>query len=331
MDKPFLNIIFFILSSFAIGQNLVPNGSFEEYNWCPDNANGFYIEAAKYWSNPTMGTSDYFNSCSTEYDISQQRFLFSVPQNYIGEQEARTGSAYGGFSYTQVDDPQVFWLDQIYSEYLQVELTQELEPGKFYELRFYVSNAFTIFCGNSIGALFVNTEMNQSHQTIIQQKPQVQSDLNVFFCDSTKWFEVKKTFQALGGERFLILGVFTPLYEMQTSDYNGNIISGPGQYGANEYLYIDDVSLEETPIELPNIFTPNGDGSNDFFFLEALEATASEIRIFNRWGETVYSSKEIFQWDGKLANGNECTEGVYYYTITTKNDMIFQGFISLMR
>lgn len=331
MDKPFLNIIFFILSSFASAQNLVPNGSFEEYNWCPDYANGFYIEAAKHWNNPTMGTSDYFNSCSTYYDIAQQRFMFSVPQNYAGEQNARTGSAYAGFSYTQGNDPEIFWLDQIYSEYMQIELNQELTAGNFYELQFYVSNAFIDICGNSVGALFVNTEMNESHQTIIQQDPQVQSDLNVFFCDSTKWFEIKQTFQASGGEKFLIIGVFTPLYKMQTSDYNGNIISGPGQYGANEYLYIDDVSLVETSVELPNIFTPNNDGSNDVFFVDALKATASEIQIFNRWGETVYSSKDVFQWDGKLTNGDGCSEGVYYYTITTKNDMIFQGFISLMR
>lgn len=334
MDKPFLNIIFFILSSFAFGQNLVPNGSFEEYNWCPyqtGSVDSFYINSCKYWTMPTLGTSDYFNACSIQYDISQQRFLFSVPQNYIGDQEARTGNAYAGFSYTQVDDPQVFWLDQIYSEYMQVELTRELTAGEFYELQFYVSNAATTICGNSVGALFVNSEMNELHQTIIQQQPQIQSDLNVFFCDSTKWFEVKKTFQALGGERFLIIGVFTPLYQMKTSDYNGNIISGPGQYGANEYLYVDDVSLVETSFELPNIFTPNNDGSNDIFSVDALNGTAREIRIFNRWGETVYSSEDIFQWDGKLPNGAECSEGVYYYTIETKNDMIFQGFISLMR
>jgi OOP family OmpA-OmpF porin len=331
LDKPFLNIIFLILNSLVFGQNLVPNGSFEESNWCPSYADGFYVEAAKYWSNPTLGTSDYFHSCSTDYDTFQQRFMFSVPQNYVGDQDARTGNAYAGFSYTQVDDPQLPWLDQIYSEYMQVELIHELTAGKFYDLQFYVSNAFTSICGNSVGALFVNTEMNQPHQTIIQQQPQVQSDLNVFFCDSTKWFEIRKTFQATGGERFLIIGVFTPLYQMQTSDYNGNIISGPGQFGANEYLYVDDVSLTETSIELPNIFTPNNDGSNDVFSVDVLKTTINEIRILNRWGEVVYSSTDIFQWDGKLPNGNECSEGVYYYTLKTKNDIIFQGFISLMR
>lgn len=331
MDKLLINIIFVILSLLSFGQNLVPNGSFEEYLLCPDNTNGFYIESCKYWSNPTLGTSDYFNSCSTEYDTSLQRFMFSVPQNYVGEQNARTGNAYAGFSYTQVDDPTVFWVDQTYSEYMQVELNEELISGKFYELKFYVSNAFVNICGNSVGALFLNNEMNASHNNIIQLEPQIQSDLNVFFCDSIKWFEIKQMFQAKGGERFLIIGVFTPLYQMQTSDYSGNIISGPGQYGANEYLYIDDVSLMETSIELPNIFTPNGDKINDICSFENLRSVISEIQIFNRWGEIVFTSNGSFEWDGKLADGRECTEGVYYYYITTKNDTALQGFISLMR
>ncbi len=66
----------------------------------------------------------------------------------------------------------------------------------------------------------------------------------------------------------------------------------------------------------PNIFTPNGDGLNDYFEIPQLPSdfcTASfkNIRIYNRWGKEVYmSNKNDFKWDGKNVNA-----GVYYYVI----------------
>lgn len=66
---------------------------------------------------------------------------------------------------------------------------------------------------------------------------------------------------------------------------------------------------------IPNIFTPNGDGENDFFFIEFLEGTNAvqsvEGKIFNRWGRKVAELNSIdAQWDG----GNS-EDGVYYYVV----------------
>lgn len=65
-----------------------------------------------------------------------------------------------------------------------------------------------------------------------------------------------------------------------------------------------------------NVFTPNGDGINDFFTLINLDDyPAPSVKIFNRWGKLVYES-DAYQndWDGDNLN-----EGTYYYIISPNN------------
>jgi gliding motility-associated-like protein len=67
--------------------------------------------------------------------------------------------------------------------------------------------------------------------------------------------------------------------------------------------------------EMPNVFTPNGDGQNDFFTLNAENAQSLEIVILNRWGNKVFESTDLnFMWNGKVNNsGAECSDGTYFY------------------
>lgn len=328
MVKPVLYIIlcFYIVPHLSAQENLVPNGSFEEYNWCPNSVDGYYIIACEYWTMPSLGTSDYFNSCSTETDGTNPYHLFSVPQNYIGFQYARTGAGYAGlvFVQTEVGTP-------IAAEYIQVKLNTATEAGKFYHLQFFVNNSDTI-CTNSIGATFSPTELNVGNNDIITPTPDFQSDLSQFFCDTTRWFELNYVFQADGDERFLIIGVFTPMPLIQNTDYQGNIVIDE----VTPYLYIDDVSLIEIDYEavikekIPNVFTPNGDGINDSFAFENSVVQAKKLSILNRWGNVVFTSDSVFSWDGTF-NGQPVTEGVYYYIIEAMQNIKLNGFISLMR
>jgi gliding motility-associated-like protein len=69
-------------------------------------------------------------------------------------------------------------------------------------------------------------------------------------------------------------------------------------------------------ISLPNVFTPNGDGINDLFVpLTPIEEGDFHIDIFSRWGIVVFStSNPNIMWNGTVnGNGNECSEGVYFY------------------
>lgn len=76
--------------------------------------------------------------------------------------------------------------------------------------------------------------------------------------------------------------------------------------------------------EIPNVFTPNGDGVNDVIKLTAMEKLFDfEINFFNRWGNRVYAYKgepEEFSWDGTLhGNGQGAPDGVYFYIATFKD------------
>lgn len=68
--------------------------------------------------------------------------------------------------------------------------------------------------------------------------------------------------------------------------------------------------------EIPNVFTPNGDGFNDYFFVEGSGFESFSISIMSRMGAVVYESNSIdFRWDGKDRFGNSIPDGVYFYEI----------------
>jgi gliding motility-associated-like protein len=97
----------------------------------------------------------------------------------------------------------------------------------------------------------------------------------------------------------------------------------------------------EVPSQLivPNIFTPNGDGSNDLFFLQRASNLAEiHIKIFDRWGNLVYELETVkgqIEWDGKNQAGKEVPDGVYFYSIkaTGKDSKTYdqKGSVTLMR
>jgi len=71
-------------------------------------------------------------------------------------------------------------------------------------------------------------------------------------------------------------------------------------------------------LEYPNVFTPNGDGVNDFFVFVANAYKEYEVVILNRWGNEVsktYVINDNYLWDGKTQNGDMASEGVYFYHV----------------
>ena len=96
------------------------------------------------------------------------------------------------------------------------------------------------------------------------------------------------------------------------------------------------------PIYIPNAFSPNYDGINDFFTLYGNVAAESilEFRVFNRWGALVWEGRNILPgderagWDG-LFNGEESQVGVYaFYALVRFIDgveILYEGDITLLR
>ncbi len=67
-------------------------------------------------------------------------------------------------------------------------------------------------------------------------------------------------------------------------------------------------------IFIPSAFTPNGDGKNDVFNVYSNQASAIELKIFNQWGQLIYSTTNLKDgWDGTF-KGRVQPSGVYIYT-----------------
>jgi len=67
-------------------------------------------------------------------------------------------------------------------------------------------------------------------------------------------------------------------------------------------------------VTAPNVFTPNGDGSNETWFLNTTNATNVIITILNRWGNVVHESSGLNpSWNGETQGGTEAADGVYFY------------------
>lgn len=92
-------------------------------------------------------------------------------------------------------------------------------------------------------------------------------------------------------------------------------------------------------IDIPNAFTPNGDGDNDYFLPRQLlskSLTAFHMQVFNRWGQMVFETMQTNGrgWDGGF-NGRAQPAGVYVYlieaTIDNQHAEKYQGNVTLLR
>ncbi|MFZ6051125.1 CotH kinase family protein [Halocola ammonii] len=74
---------------------------------------------------------------------------------------------------------------------------------------------------------------------------------------------------------------------------------------------------------VPNSFTPNGDGLNDYFRPEglAVEPGSYRMQVFNRWGDKVFETNDITEgWDGSDERGNYYVKDmIYFYRIELKS------------
>jgi len=87
---------------------------------------------------------------------------------------------------------------------------------------------------------------------------------------------------------------------------------------------------------VPNAFTPDGDGLNDYFAPIAVGVVQSEMYIFDRWGGQIYESSELNpHWDGRDSNGEKVQLGVYVYLLIyntpTGQQHTRRGSVTLLR
>lgn len=93
---------------------------------------------------------------------------------------------------------------------------------------------------------------------------------------------------------------------------DGQSVTFTRQYETQEQLDLGTV-------ELPNVFTPNGDGRNDVFTLvnEVFLGPCAQLAIYNRYGQLMFESLgNNLSWDGRAIAGQAASDGVYFYVFS---------------
>jgi gliding motility-associated-like protein len=101
-------------------------------------------------------------------------------------------------------------------------------------------------------------------------------------------------------------------------------LSGPCAYDVDSTY----VTVNACDVVVPNVFTPGtGDKNSIFFIYNLSKFPNSNLEIYNRWGQIIYSSTYYQNdWDG----GNQ-PDGTYFYVLTLDNGEAKRGFVTLLR
>jgi len=273
-----------LLVSFSLfSQNMVRNGSFEEYFTCP----GSYSLAkdgnlAPGWVSANRGTPDLYNACS--------KGDAGVPTNWAGHSKAYTGKGYSGiYCFTNTG----------YREYLQTELTTPMKPGGNYYIEFYYKlSSNSKFSIDRIG-FFLNDSANRRNDDfVVYSKPTYELVLPAAYTRTTGiWAKCGIEWQAKGGERFLTIGNFsdnktTRTYQIKFSKAKEAMLNQAA------YYFIDDVrviSLDTPPLEKIPVIAGYPEIEinktyvlkNIFFEFDRAELVTNSFSELDKWLEVI--------------------------------------------
>jgi gliding motility-associated-like protein len=256
MKREILTIILSLAGIIGYGQNMVPNGGFEEYNSCPTNwaqidYSPAYISfpTVKDWVSPLQQTTpDYFNSCAAAGS------KVNIPATFLGTQDAYNGNGCAGFiSYYYSN------AGGEYREYIQAKLKAPMIAGHKHRVVLYVSSnynpsitAYNYIGVDRVGVAFTNNAINHPTDRTLMLDYAVVNDSGAHLTIPNNWIKVEGTYIAQGGEQWIQIGTFktsaTPHSFVQVYPTVPN--SGTEDYC---YMFVDDVTV--TDLDKVNTFT----------------------------------------------------------------------------
>lgn len=220
------------LAGACAAQNLVPNGSFEEYTQCPDFWN--QMSRATGWSRYHQ-SPDFFNSCLV--NGLPGGGLVGIPSNVVGWQAAATGQGYAGA---------VTWEQPSESvsnkrEHLGAQLVMPLQIGVPVWISFRVSVAADgsqerpRWSASGVGLRFTTAPYLQDWPAVVPN--QAALFMVTIPTDTTIWYEVSGFYVPDSAYQYVVLGNFFD--DLNTSvllvDPSGNV--------NRAYIFYDDVCV----------------------------------------------------------------------------------------
>ena len=329
--KLFYLLIPILLSINSIGQNLVPNYSFEDTIKCPDAY--FYFQG--YVSNWGGIEPGYFSPFCNDGGLG------GMPSNAFGYQYPHTGNAYVGI-YTFVDAGKdsttpTYKASHNLRDYLQVQLQSILVPGTKYYTTVYVSlgDSFKYAC-NDLGVCFSDSALNLSSRRVLSYHvPQIINDTSHnLLTGKINWKKISGSFIANGGENYMIIGDFNNDKHVDT--LNTDTIGYPIHQWLASYYFIDDVIVSPDSNYADSVITatqnvnkpkeelvifPNP--SNGKFTIQSSVVSGNSlVEIYNELGQKVYSSTlQQAQGDNQIDLSKE-PSGIYLYRVTVEQGVL---------
>lgn len=335
MRNSFLGILSMslLLASLAGSAQLeVSNGGFESFNDLPNSVGQWFL--CDEWNN--LGSA----SSHPDYYHVDGSFGGDLPQTPVANVSPWEGKAVMGLAATGLPGSNR-------RSYLSTTLSEPLVAGARYRVSFYITNgelnagSFSGLGTSHLGLYFSEEQPVQVNLEPIEVEPQFERQ-NVMY--DREWEQVVFTFTADAAYSHLTFGVFG-------NDSDKSIEVFEGSNPSIAYYFVDHFEIVPVPDELseeqpdgksdspaesdspsfpqpelteddffiPNAFTPNGDGENDYF-MPVLPATSSyTLCIYSRWGELLFKSSEPrLGWDGLRSNGREVPVGLYVWELSYK-------------
>jgi len=274
--------LFFILffPAFLSAQNLVPNGSFDEYISCPDMVDGMeFVEHwyksiiypdLDYYQNPSP---DYFHECALSPAVG-------VPENIAGFQIPFVGNAYSGlftFSTTNQDRREI----------MGIELISTLIPGQTYfcSMRFVRPVGWSLVgvATNNLGMKFSNTEIYSSTAQALDGFAHLK--VEEVAIDSVNWVLLYGEIVPEQSYQYLHIGNFFSDEETDVMTFSQSSIWA--------YYFIDDVRVSTEPLVVTSV-NPQELGST----LRIFPNPAKEV--LNIVSQRIMKNIEIYSISGQV-------------------------------
>jgi hypothetical protein len=247
-----LILLVVVCFQLGMGQNLVPNPSFESVVTAPCSwlLNPSDLPAAvTNWTMPSNGSTDIFSNMVA---TSCYAHNFSTNGSAIGQQAPRTGNVQSALVTYGAGCGSV----PNYREYLQVQLTSPMATGSSYDFEFWLSMAdYSNTATNNFGVYFSTTNVFQSTCFVLTLTPQFNS--TTIITNKTGWVRVNGSIIATANWSRIVIGNFFSNAATATQSVGGSL--------ANTRYYIDDIAVTPAVIlPAPNLVLSGGrnqDGS----------------------------------------------------------------------
>jgi len=315
MKSRVLFLLAFAVSSVNVsGQNLVPNGGFENYNDCPTSFDGLHFGCSNWYKSIMVpGTPwnnnpspDYFHTCSSNQ-------LISPPNTLVGFQQPYEGQAFAGFVSFSSGDPE-------YREILGVELNEVLEVGEIYEISFRLVRSNTNnenLATNGVGVKLSTLSTFPSIESCVNNEAAYL--ISEIITDTLEWIEYTSLIHSDSAYSHLHIGSLLQENQLIVEEI------GDGQMDA-AYYFVDDVQVSHIS---PNSVTflgytntvrvfpnPTSDRVNIRVYGDLVNRI-DQIDVLDISGKTVMSVKKTQSIE--TISVSQLIKGLYLFKILFEN------------